>query len=166
VLATKPATKLYNAWLARVPMLAMPEPAFRDVRRGPLDFIEVLGPRDVLLALDTLRAHPGLYRAMVGNGALRGREFSVEATRERWMGLLEDEVVPRFLHERERLSHRRGWYLASLARQRASSRIFKWRCAASPRASASDQAFQESPPPSARTTSTPSTTIFHSVPSR
>jgi len=167
LLATKPATKLYNAWLGRVPMLAVPEPAFRDVRRGPLDFIEVHGPRDVLLAIDMLRANPGLYRAMVSNGAQRGREFSVAATRERWMGLLDDEIVPRFLQARERLASRRAWYFASLARQKACSRIFKWRCAADGRRGAPpDQAFQESPPPSERTTSTPSTTIFHRAPSR
>ena len=61
----------------------------RELRRGPLDFMEVQGPGDVLQAVDTLRANAGLYHAMVTNGVLRGREFAEEATRRRWLQLLD-----------------------------------------------------------------------------
>jgi hypothetical protein len=40
VLATKPATKIYNGWLSRVAVLAAPEPAYREVA-ARLDFLEV-----------------------------------------------------------------------------------------------------------------------------
>jgi hypothetical protein len=164
VLATKPGTKVYNAWLARVPVLVAPEPAYRELRRGPLDYIEVGGPADVLQALDTLRANPGLYHAMVTNGALRGHEFAVDATRRRWLQLLEREIVPRFLESRSNLQRRGTWYFGLLAHQRVASRIHKWRCALAPREPA--YAFSESPPPAPRVSSTPSTTIFQAAPTR
>lgn len=40
VLATKPASKLINAWKAGVPALLGPEPAYRELRTSPLDFLE------------------------------------------------------------------------------------------------------------------------------
>jgi hypothetical protein len=129
VLATKPATKLYNAWLAGVPVLASAEPAYREQRRGPLDFLEVDGPGDVIRAIDLLRANPRLYAAMAEHGAWRAREFSVQATRDRWLGLLEDDVVPRYEATRTALAARRAWYLAAMARQKAASRMHKARAA-------------------------------------
>lgn len=130
VLATKPATKLYNGWLAGVPVLAAPEPAYRALRRGPLDLLEVAGPLDVLLAVDALQANPRLYRDMVRNGRVRGAAFGVEATRERWLDLLERDVVPRFLAVRDGLDARGGWFLAAWARQQAAGHWHRWAVAA------------------------------------
>jgi hypothetical protein len=123
VLARKPATKLYNAWLAGVPALASAEPAYADLRRSRLDFIEVRGPAEVLGGIDALRADPGLYRAMVENGRRRGAEFTVDAVRGRWMALLEKEVVPRFLAARPAIASRAGWFARAMALQKARSRV-------------------------------------------
>jgi hypothetical protein len=125
VLSTKPATKLYNGWIAGVPVLAAPEPAYADLRRDPLDFFEVSGPLDVLHAIDALHADPGLYRSMVRNGRERGVAFEVEATRQRWLDLIEHEVVPSFLRVRDRLPGRAGWFLGALAWQKAENRWHK-----------------------------------------
>jgi hypothetical protein len=130
LLELKPATKLYNAWLAGVPTLAMPEPAYRELRRAPLDFIEIGDGHDVVDAVDLLRANPRLYEAMVANGIARGREFDVQATRRRWMALLEDEVVPRFQAARSTLGARRCWFIGAMARQKARSRWYRMRLAA------------------------------------
>ena len=126
VLATKPATKLYNGWLAGVPVLAAPEPAYVALRCDPLDFVEVLRPADILAAIDDFRARPALYEAMVERGRERARAFDVAATRQRWLDLLEHEVAPRFVAARDQLSIRRGRFLRALARQRAGSRWHKW----------------------------------------
>jgi hypothetical protein len=126
-LRNKPATKLYNAWLAGVPMVASPEPAYAELRRSPIDFIEAAGPRDVLAAVDLLRANPGLYAAMIANGRMRGREFGVGAVRARWLELLEGEVAPAFDAARARLEGRRGWYLSAMAAQKARSRLHRMR---------------------------------------
>ncbi|APV48731.1 hypothetical protein BWI17_02950 [Betaproteobacteria bacterium GR16-43] len=122
VLATKPATKLYNAWHAGVPLLAMPEPAYLEQRRSPLDFIEVRGPGDVLRAVDSLRRDRALYRALVANGLERAAEFGVQRTRDRWIALIEREVVPGFRALRANAAGRRFWHLGAMARQKVASR--------------------------------------------
>ena len=127
VLAQKPATKLYNGWLAGVPVLASPEPAYRALRRKAIDFIEVRDAGDVLRALDILRANPGLHRAMAANGLARGGEFAVDAIRARWMDLLEREVVPRFMASRGAIAARAPWFAMAMARQKARSRAHRMR---------------------------------------
>ncbi|MGZ5071774.1 MAG: glycosyltransferase [Usitatibacter sp.] len=129
ILATKPATKIYNGWLSGVAVLASPEPAYRELRRAPLDFLEVGGPEDLLDAVDLLQANPELYLAMLANGSLRAREFSVESIRARWLELLEGEVVPSFEAARHRLASRRRWFLAAMARQKIASRVHRSRLA-------------------------------------
>jgi hypothetical protein len=129
ILATKPATKIYNGWLSRVAVLASPEPAYREVRRAPLDFLEVNGAADLVRALDLLRANPRLYQAMVANGASRSREFTIAAIRARWLGLLDSEVVPAFEGARHALCSRRSWFLAAMARQKVASRVHRSRLA-------------------------------------
>ncbi|MGZ5078723.1 MAG: glycosyltransferase [Usitatibacter sp.] len=129
VLATKPATKLYNAWLAGVPMLAYPEPAYCDLRQAAIDFIAIHDGSDVLRAIDLLRANPRLYAAMVANGRVRGGEFTVEATRRRWLDLIDEEIAPAYEALRGRLSSRRLWFMGAMVRQKALSRIHKIRVA-------------------------------------
>lgn len=126
MLEAKPATKVYNAWLAGVPVLAAPEPAYRELWRTRLDFIEVCGARDVIDAVDRLNASPALYRAMIGNGERRAAAYDVESIRRRWMDLLDREVVPAFLARREILARRRAWHAGAMLRQKAWSRL--WRC--------------------------------------
>lgn len=126
VLATKPATKLYNAWLAGIPVLAAPEPAYREARRGDLDFLEIAGAGDVLAAVDLLRARPELYRAMVDNGRVRGLEYSVPATRARWLEFFDEVALPGFLARRDELERRGAWHFRAMVRQRGASRLYKW----------------------------------------
>jgi hypothetical protein len=125
MLAVKPATKLYNAWLAGVPMLAAPEPAYRELRRSPLDFIEVHSADDVLRAIDRLRADGRLYRAMVDNGRERARDFGVDAIRTRWLTLIDRTIVPAFIENREALASRRLWYMGAMVRQKLRAKLFR-----------------------------------------
>ena len=87
--ARKPAAKLYNAWLAGVPALLGPEPAYRECRRSELDYLEVEGREAARAAVDRLLGEPGLYRAMIDNGRSRAGEVSVAATTAAWRELLE-----------------------------------------------------------------------------
>jgi hypothetical protein len=139
VLATKPATKLYNGWLARVPVIAAPEPAYDALRRGPLDFLEARDADEVLLAIDRLRLQPALYRAMVGNGAARGEAFSVEAVAARWLALFDEEILPAYeaWHGADR--SRRAWFVAAMMRQKLASRRHR-------RAVAAERARTDAPP--------------------
>lgn len=80
----KPGTKLYNAWHAGVPAIVGPELAYRELRRSPLDYLEVASPAEAREAIARLQADPGLYSAMIENGRERAREFTVEAIAGRW----------------------------------------------------------------------------------
>jgi|SRR5882672_724977 len=84
----KPATKLYNAWLAGVPALLGPEYAYRELRRNDEDYIEVRSLNDAMRALTSLLEHPGRYAAMIENAQRRATEFTREAILRHWAQLL------------------------------------------------------------------------------
>ena len=84
----KPATKLYNAWLAGVPALLGPELAYRELRRSDLDYFEVTTTDDALAALRRLRDEPRLYETVVENGRRRAEDFRPERLVETWHATL------------------------------------------------------------------------------
>lgn len=84
----KPATKLINSWLAGVPALLGAEYALRELRRDPLDYIEVADATEARAAVERLRKDPGEYRARVEQGRRRAGEFAPSATADRWQELL------------------------------------------------------------------------------
>jgi hypothetical protein len=88
VVRNKPAWKLFNAWLAGVPAVLGPESGYRELREGPLEFLEAATPEAAQSALQRLHDEPGLYAAMVANGLRRGSAFTTQATLARWQHLL------------------------------------------------------------------------------
>lgn len=95
---SKPATKLINAWLAGVPALLGAEAAYRELRRSPLDYLEVTGVEEAIGAVERLLADPALYRAMRDTAAARAAEH----TPERWIGIWSEllfETLPRLAPE-------------------------------------------------------------------
>lgn len=102
----KPATKLYNAWLAGVPALLGPEIAYREMRRSPLDYIEVTNPDEARAAIARLRADPGLHAQMVAHGHARAVEFQTAAIVARWREFLFVTAPP--LLERADIGRWRG----------------------------------------------------------
>ncbi len=94
--ASKPASKLVNAWIAGLPALLGPEPAYRELRRSALDYIEVRDMAEVIAALVRLRADPGLYRAMVENGRRRAADFAPDRLVSQWLDLLAGPVTRAF----------------------------------------------------------------------
>lgn len=98
----KPATKLYNAWLAGAPALLGPEYAYRELRRTELDYCEIAGLEDAKTCVRTLLERPALYRAMIENGSVRARDFTVEAITRRWITLLTDTIPARAAARRTR----------------------------------------------------------------
>jgi hypothetical protein len=92
----KPATKLYNAWLAGIPALLGPDEAFAEIRRSPLDYLDVARPEEAKRAIGRLLDDPELYRRMVAHGRRRADEYTTAAIVERWRELF-DELLPRAL---------------------------------------------------------------------
>ena len=86
----KPASKLFNAWIAGVPAIMGRERALREQRRSALDYIEVSSFDEACAAIDRLARSPALRQAMVDNGRKRALEVSVGRITERWEHLLYD----------------------------------------------------------------------------
>jgi hypothetical protein len=91
---SKPPSKLVNSWLAGVPAIVGRESSFRNVRRSPLDYLEVTTVDELKAELLRLRNEPALYRDMVAHGRERALEFSAEAVAHRWRVILESEIRP------------------------------------------------------------------------
>jgi len=85
---TKPASKLVNAWQAGIPALLSPDYAFEELRESPLDYLAVRNLGEAQAAVLRLKREPGLYRAMIEHGRLRGAEFSVGKITQMWASLL------------------------------------------------------------------------------
>ncbi|MEO8849627.1 MAG: glycosyltransferase [Casimicrobiaceae bacterium] len=121
MLELKPATKLTNAWLAGVPMLLDDEPAFRGMRRSPLDGAAVANADDVLAAVARLKRDPHTYAAMVANGHARAAPFTRAAVAQHWLSLI-DEVM-RERDSAPSLVH----FVRSVSAQRRVARRFRAR---------------------------------------
>lgn len=89
----KPASKLINAWLAGVPALLGPEPAFEELRKSDLDFMTVRNPDDALRELRHLKESPDLYRAMVENGLRRSKDYTEDRVLDSWIEILNGPVA-------------------------------------------------------------------------
>lgn len=88
----KPASKLVNAWFAGIPAILGPEPAFRELRTGPLDYFEVVDADGMFAVLEDLRDKPELYKAVVENGRKRSEAFQPEAIVKKWYEVLAGAV--------------------------------------------------------------------------
>ena len=66
---------------------------------------------------------------MVANGRERGKEYCVDAIRDRWAALLEDEVAPALALRDATLASRRLWHLRAMAAQKTMSRVHRVRIA-------------------------------------
>jgi hypothetical protein len=100
----KPASKLYNAWHAGIPVILGKESAYQLERRSELDYLEAGSRAEVLQHLAYLKNNPAARRAMVENGRKRAQEVDASATTQRWVSLLEDTISPAYREWREQ-----GW---------------------------------------------------------
>lgn len=103
----KPATKLQNAWLAGIPAILGPQPAFRELRQDELDYLEA---GDLRSALDAVRRlmDPSTYRRFSERGRERAPAFGTAACLERWRRLLYDELPARAAELNRKAPQRRG----------------------------------------------------------
>ena len=130
MLQQKPASKLTNAWLAGVPALLANEPAYACLRRSGLDYLATGSPADVLRALRTLRACPGMYAAMAANGQRRGADYTVAAVKSQWLRFIADRVIPEaeaWRAARDMIARAQLSQLARTVRQKLDARTFKRR---------------------------------------
>ncbi len=90
----KPATKLYNAWLAGVPAILGSESAFQHEGRSGEDYLEVQSVEDVFSSLCKLKDSAGEKQRFVKNGYARAGDLSLTTLVASWVNLMNDLLVP------------------------------------------------------------------------
>ena len=91
----KPATKLYNAWLAGVPFIGGREEAYLAEGRVGVNFLPADSSDEALAWLKRLAGDLEFRRRVVEEGRLAGKRRSVGATLEVWEEFLE-RVIERW----------------------------------------------------------------------
>ena len=90
----KPATKLFNAWLANVPVIAGQESAFRTEGRRGLNYLEAGNLGDVQQSLLRLRWSTDTYLALVEAGRQAAAGVTFDAIAQKWATLLGQTIIP------------------------------------------------------------------------
>lgn len=89
----KPASKLYNSWIAQVPAILGPEFEYRQLRTSPDDYLEASTLREAQDAILRLKSDDELFRRMVAHGNHRAKAFSGKNIAVRWAQVL-FELIP------------------------------------------------------------------------
>jgi hypothetical protein len=92
----KPASKLRNAWAAGVPAILSPDPAFSDVRKSDLDYLEARDVPAIIDRLKQLMTNSDLRNSMVENGRRRAEDFSADEIVLQWIEIITEQLLPRF----------------------------------------------------------------------
>lgn len=88
----KPPSKLINAWKAGCPALMGPDPAYQQLRRDDLDYLEVCSSDDAYDAIRRLIQNPEIYEAMLSRCRFRADEFRIESIARQWEELFFGKV--------------------------------------------------------------------------
>ena len=92
----KPASKLFNAWIAGVPAILGKESAYVYERKSEFDYLEVNSIEECIVCLKLLKNDIGLRRKMLANGFERAKEVSANSTVLKWIDLLENVIIPKY----------------------------------------------------------------------
>ena len=128
LLRHKPATKVSNAWLAGVPAIVGPEPAYLQLRQDENDMCVANDAAGVIAALTRLVRDPAHYAAMRARAAERAAAFDVPALRDRWLAFFRERVAPAFVQWKQSQAspvRRYAWYVETMLAERISSKRFR-----------------------------------------
>ncbi len=128
LLRHKPATKVSNAWLAGVPAIVGPEPAYLQLRHDENDMCVANDAAGVIAELTRLSREHGHYAAMRARAGERASAFDVPALRDRWLEFFRERVAPAFAQwKRAEASplRRYAWYVQMLLAERIAAKRFR-----------------------------------------
>jgi hypothetical protein len=89
----KPATKLYNAWLAGVPFIGGSDSAYAAEGSPGRDYLVARNASEVLSHLRRLRNEPKFRASLVAQGKAKSGGYTAEAITARWRKLIE-QIIP------------------------------------------------------------------------
>lgn len=101
---SKPATKLYNAWLAGVPAILGRELAYRAEGRIGVDYLEANCMDELLSCLDLLQQDVARRQNIVQQGQRRAAQYTSAAITQRWQQYLCEVAIPMYKRWCERPS--------------------------------------------------------------
>jgi hypothetical protein len=108
----KPPSKLVNAWLAGIPLIATPESAFKAVGLSGTDYIEVYDQTSLKNAVLALSNNEDLYKKLVNNGKNKAAKYSREVLAKKWIQTIEEKIYPIYINKRNKhyLIRKINWY--------------------------------------------------------
>jgi len=83
----KPASKLYNAWLAGTPFIGGTDSAYAADGIPDENFLQARSPEQLFQLLKRLKSDPVFCAQLTAAGGMAGREFTREKTTARWKDL-------------------------------------------------------------------------------
>lgn len=89
----KPATKLYNAWMAGVPFIGGMDSAFSSDGREGIDYLRCSTLESVFTGLERLKSNQDFCRQLVMEGSFSARRFTPEAITDNWSVFLRGVVT-------------------------------------------------------------------------
>ena len=92
----KPATKLYNAWLAGVPAILGQESAYRAEGAVGVNYLEANSMVELLAGLDQLQQDAVFRQRLVKKGQLRAIQYTPEVITQRWQQFLNRVAIPAY----------------------------------------------------------------------
>ncbi|MEM1241957.1 MAG: hypothetical protein AAGI45_19160, partial [Cyanobacteria bacterium P01_H01_bin.26] len=102
---SKPATKLYNAWLAGVPAILGRELAYRAEGTTGINYLEANSMAELLSCIDMLQQDVTVRRTLVKNGKRQAVHYTSAAIVNRWQRFLDRVAIPSY----RTWCHRAAW---------------------------------------------------------
>lgn len=112
---TKPPSKLFNAWHARIPFIGGHDSAFMQVGMPGEDYLLAATPEEAVAAVLRLRDDPTLYDRLVRNGAAKASQFTEQTISQAWEQALTGPIMRRYQAWRSSPSYERARFKAMLA---------------------------------------------------
>lgn len=88
----KPATKLYNAWLAGVPFIGGTDCAYAAEGNAGHDYLVARSPDEVISHLEKLKRDEAFRCSLVGEGKKKAAGYTAESITARWQKLIEETI--------------------------------------------------------------------------
>lgn len=107
----KPPSKLLNAWLSDVPLIAGYDSAYSAIGVPGVDYVRVGTSAELCEAVTKLRTDAGYYDSIVAAGRIRAQEFTPERVAQQWLDVLEAPVARAFTRWREHPMRSGGFFV-------------------------------------------------------
>ena len=93
---TKPATKLFHAWITGCPALLGSEPAYQYWGEPGHDYLEVNNPAEAIEAVQLLQRDPARYRSIRERGRAKASDHDENAVVRQWVAVISGPIWEAF----------------------------------------------------------------------